>query len=81
MVTLQTRISDDVKEKADALFAEMGISTTDAVRMFLMQSINLGRMPFTPVGRTPNRETLSALEEEGGKTYKNIGELSELWRS
>ncbi|PCI01408.1 MAG: type II toxin-antitoxin system antitoxin, RelB/DinJ family [Alphaproteobacteria bacterium] len=80
MTTLQTRITDDVKLKADALFAEMGISTTDAVRMFLMQSINLGRLPFTPRGKTPNAETLQALNEEGGQSFTNAQELFETWK-
>lgn len=80
MVTLQTRISEDVKQKADALFAEMGISTTDAVRMFLMQTINQGRLPFTPSGKQPNAETLKALNEKGGETFKSLEELYESWK-
>ena len=80
MVTLQTRISEDVKKQADALFAQMGISTTDAVRMFLMQSINQGRLPFTPSAKTPNKETLEALNEKGGETFQSLGELYESWK-
>ena len=34
MLTIQTRVNDDVKVKADALFKEMGLTTTDAVRIF-----------------------------------------------
>ena len=80
MVTLQTRISEDVKKQADALFAEMGISTTDAVRMFLMQSINQGRLPFTPSGKVPNADTLQALNEEGGETFQSLKDLYESWK-
>ena len=80
MITLQTRIDDEIKTKADALFKSMGISTTDAVRMFLMQAINQGGLPFTPTAKRPNAETLEALEEKGGKSYKNVEELAELWK-
>jgi|TARA_R110000868_G_scaffold184150_2_gene425609 DNA-damage-inducible protein J len=80
MVTLQTRINDDLKIQADALFKDMGLSTTDAVRMFLTQCINQGGLPFQPVGKQPNKHTLEALNEAGGTTYKGVEELSELWK-
>lgn len=81
MATVQTRIDDELKAKADALFQDMGLSTTDAVRLFLTQSVNLGRLPFQPVGKRPNPETLAAIEGEEGKvSYQNIEELSKLWK-
>ncbi|MBP9693943.1 MAG: type II toxin-antitoxin system RelB/DinJ family antitoxin [Alphaproteobacteria bacterium] len=80
MATLQTRIPDELKAQADALFNDMGITTTDAVRMFLTQSVNQGRLPFLPIGKTPNKNTLGALNEEGGTQYQSIKELSKLWK-
>ncbi|HCR69627.1 MAG TPA: type II toxin-antitoxin system antitoxin, RelB/DinJ family, partial [Erysipelotrichaceae bacterium] len=35
MSTIQVRVDDDLKSKADALFKELGIDTTSAIRMFL----------------------------------------------
>jgi DNA-damage-inducible protein J len=80
MITLQTRITEEVKAKADALFAQMGLSTTDAVRMFLMQSINYGGLPFTPSARVPNAETLEALNEKGGQSFDNLEDLYKTWK-
>ena len=80
MVTVQTRVSESLKIQADALFKDMGLTTTDAVRMFLMQCINRGGLPFTPTGKRPNTQTLEALSEEGGNSYHSIEELSELWK-
>ena len=80
MLTIQTRVNDDIKLKADALFKDMGLTTTDAVRMFLTQCINLGGLPFTPVGKKPNIQTLEALTDKNENTYKNIAELSKLWK-
>lgn len=80
MTTLQTRISEDLKNQADALFKDMGLTTTDAVRMFLTQCINRGGLPFQPTGKRPNQQTLEALNEKSGTSYKNIEELSELWK-
>ena len=80
MVTIQTRVDDDIKTKADALFKEMGLTTTDAVRMFLMQCLNSGGLPFTPTVRKPNDQTIAALNEKGGTVYKDVDELSKLWK-
>ncbi len=80
MPTIQTRVNNDIKLKADALFKDMGLTTTDAVRMFLTQCVNLGGLPFTPVEKKPNAQTLEALADKNEKAYNNIDELSKLWK-
>ena len=80
LLTIQTRVNDELKHQADALFKDMGLSTTDAVRLFLTQCVNLGGLPFTPTGKKPNAQTLEALEEQGGQSYQSIEELSSLWK-
>jgi DNA-damage-inducible protein J len=44
--TIQVRVDDDMKAKADALFKELGTDTTSAIRMFLAQSIMRNGIPF-----------------------------------
>ncbi|MBL4909431.1 MAG: type II toxin-antitoxin system RelB/DinJ family antitoxin [Alteromonadaceae bacterium] len=83
MLTIQTRVTDELKIKADALFKDMGLTTTDAVRMFLMQCVNLGQLPFVPTGKKPNAQTLAALNDtlnNEDNRYANIDELSNLWK-
>jgi len=80
MVTVQTRVTETLKSQADALFKDMGLTTTDAVRMFLMQCVNLGGLPFTPTGKRPNAQTLEALNDDGGTSYSSVEELSHLWK-
>ena len=80
MLTIQTRVNDDLKNKADALFNDMGLTTTDAARMFLTQCVNVGGLPFTPTGKKPNAQTLEALNEKGGNSYSSVDELSSLWK-
>ncbi len=46
MATLQIRIDDDLKNKADGLFKELGTDTTTAVRMFLTQAVACEGFPF-----------------------------------
>ncbi len=45
---LQVRIDPEVKRDAEALYASMGTSLSEAVRMFVNQSILDQQMPFTP---------------------------------
>ncbi len=61
--TVQARIPDELKADADALFAEMGLTTSEAIRLFLKQSVNLGALPFTPATKRPNAETIAAMRE------------------
>ena len=79
-VTVQCRIKPELKEKAEAVFSAIGLSTADAIRMFLQQSINVGGLPFRPSAKLPNAETLAAMEEleKGeGKEFKNTQKFSE----
>jgi len=44
--TFQMRINPDVKQKAEDLFATYGLTLTDAVNVFLQQSLNSEGLPF-----------------------------------
>lgn len=44
--TIQVRVDDDLKRKADALFKDLGTDTTSAIRMFLAQAIMQNGIPF-----------------------------------
>lgn len=46
MATIQIRVDDSLKQRADALFADIGLDTSSAIRLFLKQSVNLGCIPF-----------------------------------
>lgn len=81
--TIQTRVSPTLKKEAEDLFAQMGLNMSDAIRMFLQQSVNVGGIPFTPRAKRPNAETIAAMEEAesgGGTLYSNADELFASWR-
>lgn len=81
-VTIQSRISPELKQQADSLFAELGLSTSDAIRMFLHQAVNIGGLPFQPTVKRPNQETLDAmneLETGGGQTFQSTKALFADW--
>lgn len=44
--TLQIRVDDELKNKSDRLFRELGTDTTSAVRMFLTQAVAVNGFPF-----------------------------------
>lgn len=43
---LNIRIDKDLKEQADAVFNEMGMSLTTAINIFLHQTLRQGKIPF-----------------------------------
>ena len=54
----QIRIDKNVKEQANALFANLGLDMSSAVNMFLRQCILRGGLPFAVEMPQYNQETL-----------------------
>jgi DNA-damage-inducible protein J len=70
--TVQSRVNPELKEQAEALFAALGMSTADAIRIFLQQAVNEGGLPFRPtLVKQPNAQTQAAMAEleRGGGTH------------
>jgi DNA-damage-inducible protein J len=82
--TVQARVSQELKDDAEEVFLAIGLSTAEAIRVFLQQSVNTGGLPFQPTAKTPNAETLAAimeLEEKGGQVFSSTEELFADWKS
>lgn len=78
------RMDDEIKKKADELFADLGLSLTAAINTFVRQSIREQRIPFEISRDMPNTETIAAIEEvekmkanPNKKTYSSFSELLE----
>jgi DNA-damage-inducible protein J len=74
---IHARIDPKLKKSAENIFSEIGISTTEAIRLFLRQ-VELHRgLPF-PVS-IPNKETLAAMSEANNpatlKRYRSFREI------
>ena len=52
MAQVNIRIDDDLKTRADSIFAELGLNMTTAVTMFIRQTIRQGGIPFEVTTRT-----------------------------
>jgi DNA-damage-inducible protein J len=44
--TLQIKLDPKIKQEASDLFASMGLTTSDAIKLFLKQSLNTNSIPF-----------------------------------
>jgi DNA-damage-inducible protein J len=81
--TVQARVSQELKEEAEAVFTAIGMSTAEAIRVFLQQAVNSGGLPFQPSAKKPNAETLAAmfeLEDNGGQVFQTTDELFADWK-
>jgi DNA-damage-inducible protein J len=58
---LHIRVDDDIKEQATQALTAMGLSVSDAVRLFLRRMIVEQAFPLEL--KVPNAETLAAMEE------------------
>lgn len=61
--SLNIRIDPETKRGAEILFGSFGITVTDAVNMFLRQSLMVGGLPFELKQPRYNAETEAAMQE------------------
>ena len=81
---LNIRIDPETKTGAERLFSSFGITVTDAVNMFLHQSLMVGGLPFDLRQPRYNAETEAAIQEARDimagrikvKTYNSIAEMN-----
>ncbi len=76
---VHARIDPQLKKAAERVFTKIGISTTEAIRLFLKQVELHKGLPF-PVS-IPNAETVAAMMEANNpaalKRYRSFRELRE----
>ncbi|GFO54707.1 antitoxin [Geomonas sp. Red276] len=58
---VHVRVDEDLKEQAAETLASMGLSVSDAVRVFLTKVVSEKRLPFEI--KVPNAETRAAMKE------------------
>jgi DNA-damage-inducible protein J len=83
--SLNIRIAPEIKAGAESLFSQFGITVTDAVNIFLHQSLLVGGLPFEMKQPRYNAETEAAMQEAHdiaagkipAKSYYSVAELME----
>lgn len=85
-VTVKARINEDLKKSVEETFSELGLTPSDAIRIFYTR-VNLCKgIPFEmnlscPCGipHIPNEETKDVLEKsERGEDLINVGDIEGL---
>jgi DNA-damage-inducible protein J len=46
MSQVSVRVDDDIKERAEIIFENLGLSMTAAINLFIRQAIRIGGIPF-----------------------------------
>ena len=80
--TIHLRVDPVLKANAEALLTQLGISTTEAINIFLNQVVLNGGLPFEVKLPQYNATTLAAMQEarkisKSSKGHKSVSELFE----
>lgn len=77
--TINTRIDPATKKAAEAVFAQLGLSTSDAITLFFRQVGAHKGLPF-PL-KIPNKTTLKAMRDaETNKNMEKVVSIEDLWK-
>jgi len=69
-------LDSEMKEQAKNIFKKYGVSLSDAINMFLTQSVMERGLPFEM--KIPNDETIQAIEDARNNVNADIITLEEL---
>ncbi|MBQ3425657.1 MAG: type II toxin-antitoxin system RelB/DinJ family antitoxin [Clostridia bacterium] len=61
MATLQIRLNDELKSRADNLFESLGLDTSTAVRMFFAAALENDGIPFEVRHKAMSRDMRQAI--------------------
>ncbi len=79
---INVRVDTELKQSAEELFRDLGLSMSSAITMFLRSAVRCDGIPFE-VKRIPNAETRAALDEyeemkKPGSGYKRYASFDEM---
>lgn len=82
MSNINIRTDEQVKVDAERVFAELGLSMSSAINVFLRQVIRENGLPFDVTLNVPNKITAQAIEEgdrlakdKSSKGFKDVNSL------
>jgi DNA-damage-inducible protein J len=61
--SINMKIDPIVKDDIEGLYSQYGLTLTDAINIFIAQSLKIGGLPFDLKPSVPNDETLAAMKE------------------
>jgi len=66
--SMSLRIDPQVKADVEAIYSRYGLSITEAINIFLHQSLNVGGLPFDLRPTRPNRDASNIKKSSMGTT-------------
>ena len=77
---VHSRIQPEIKAQAEEILRKLGLSPTEAIRMFYTQITLRNGLPFDVA--IPNEETVKALEDSrAGRNLERFDSIEELFES
>ena len=83
MTVLQVRVDEELKNQAGAIYNELGMDLSTAIRMFLKRSVLVGGIPFdTKISESTLKAILAVdnmrtISEENGNSEMTLDEINE----
>lgn len=77
---LSTRIDHDTKLAFKHVCDEVGLSPSQAIKLFAKAVINYGGIPFELRSKTPNSKTLEAIQELESGSGKIVNDVEQLFK-
>jgi|TARA_R110002124_G_C8581068_1_gene482344 DNA-damage-inducible protein J len=76
---LSTRIDHDTKVAFTYICDEVGLSPSQAIKLFAKAVINHGGIPFDLKAKRPNEDTLAAIQQLESGLGNKAGDVNELF--
>ncbi|MBV8802831.1 MAG: type II toxin-antitoxin system RelB/DinJ family antitoxin [Gammaproteobacteria bacterium] len=77
---VRSRIDPQIKAEAIQVFDHMGLTLSEAIRLFLYQSVAEKRIPFSiNIPNATTRAALEAIERKEGLEETSLAQLTKDW--
>lgn len=73
---VRSRVEPELKDSANEVLAQLGLTLSDGIRLFLRQVVANRGLPFDV--KVPNAETLAAMEEARSIAKARFGSAQDL---
>ena len=85
MADINITVEQDLKDQAEKVFSNVGLSITEALKLFLRESVEQRNIPFHIGEPNYNEETMLAIQEardimSGKVKVKSYATLEEMYR-
>ena len=81
--TVQARVPRELKQNAETILSDMGMTLSDGIRLFLYQTVAENQLSSKTKLRKPSKEFMDAIKElDSGKaeSFDSIDDLVASWK-